>query len=79
MIKLDQVVTGYLYPPGFQDENSTKSSSSLNLNGVDPWSTCLFGFLERGRVLTLCPSAVMHSWPIVYGRINTLFTVVDPT
>ncbi|PNF32070.1 hypothetical protein B7P43_G05723 [Cryptotermes secundus] len=68
-----------VWTAGFQDENSTKSSSSLNLNGVDPWSTCLFGFLERGRVLTLCPSAVMHSWPVVYGRINTLFTVVDPT
>ncbi|XP_021940399.1 protein furry [Zootermopsis nevadensis] len=68
-----------VWTAGFQDENSTKSSSSLNLNGVDPWSTCLFGFLERGRVLSLCPSAVMHSWPIVYGRINPLFSVVDPT
>ncbi|KAJ4438985.1 hypothetical protein ANN_14939 [Periplaneta americana] len=68
-----------IWTAGFQDENSTKSSSSLNLNGVDPWSTCLFGFLERDRVLTLCPSAVMHSWPIVYGRVNSLFTVVDPT
>ncbi|XP_063231705.1 protein furry [Bacillus rossius redtenbacheri] len=64
---------------GIQDENSSKSSSSLNLNGADPWSTCLFGFLERGRVLTLCPSAVVHSWPIVYTRVNALFAVVDPT
>nr|CAD7427510.1 unnamed protein product [Timema monikensis] len=68
-----------VWTAGIQDENSTKSSSSLNLNGVDPWSTCLFGFLERGRVLTSCPSAIIHSWPIVYTRVNSLFSVVDPT
>ncbi|XP_068083711.1 protein furry [Anabrus simplex] len=68
-----------VWTAGFQDENSTKSSSSLNLNSIDPWSTCLFGFLERGRVLSQCPTAVMHSWPIVFGRVNTLFTVIDPT
>lgn len=67
-----------IYVTGFQDENSVKSST-LNLNGADPWSTCLFGFLERGRVLTSCPAAVLLSWPIVFGRVNSLFTVVDPT
>lgn len=64
---------------GFHDENSTKSSSSLNLNGADPWASCLFAFLEKDRVLTLCPNAVAHSWPIVFTRINSLFSVVDPT
>ncbi|XP_047109734.1 protein furry [Schistocerca piceifrons] len=63
---------------GLQDENNIKASS-LNLNGADPWATCLFGFMERGRVLTTCPTAVMHSWPFVFGRVNTLFTVIDPT
>lgn len=64
---------------GFHDENSTKSSSSLNLNGADPWGTCLFAFLEKDRVLTQCSNAVAHSWPIVFTRINSLFSVVDPT
>ncbi|XP_046735470.1 protein furry [Diprion similis] len=68
-----------VWTAGFHDENSTKSSSTLNLNGADPWSSCLFAFLERDRVLTLCPNAVAHSWPIVFTRINSLFTVVDPT
>ncbi|XP_044597140.1 protein furry isoform X1 [Cotesia glomerata] len=68
-----------VWTAGFHDENSTKSSSLLNLNGVDPWSLCLFAFLERDRVLTLCPNATAHSWPIVFTRINSLFSVVDPT
>ncbi|XP_024946755.1 protein furry isoform X2 [Cephus cinctus] len=68
-----------VWTAGFHDENSTKSTSSLNLNGADPWSSCLFGFLEKDRVLTLCPSAVAHSWPIVFTRINSLFAVIDPT
>ncbi|XP_014611009.1 PREDICTED: protein furry isoform X4 [Polistes canadensis] len=68
-----------VWTAGFHDENSTKSSSSLNLNGADPWGTCLFAFLEKDRVLTQCSNAVAHSWPIVFTRINSLFSVVDPT
>ncbi|KAE8748600.1 furry [Frankliniella occidentalis] len=68
-----------VWTAGFQDENSTKSSSQLNLAGFDPWTTCLFGFLEKDRVLSCCPTAVIHSWPIVFSRINSLFTVIDPT
>ena len=68
-----------LHFSGFQDESSTKSSSQQNLAGSDPWSTCLFGFLEKNRVLSCCPTAVIHSWPIVFARINSLFTVIDPT
>ncbi|XP_034255121.1 protein furry-like isoform X2 [Thrips palmi] len=68
-----------VWTAGFQDENSTKSSSQLNLAGFDPWATCLFGFLEKDRVLSSCPTAVLHSWPIVFSRINSLFTVIDPT
>lgn len=64
---------------GLHDDTSTKSSSSLNLNGADPWGSCLFAFLEKDRVLTLCSTAVAHSWPIVFTRINSLFSVIDPT
>lgn len=65
---------------GVQDDNS-KSGSSLNLmsGSCDPWAVCLFGFLERGRVLTHCPAAVAHAWPVVYSRLHSLFTVIDPT
>uniref|UniRef100_A0A1B6DZ54 Protein furry n=1 Tax=Clastoptera arizonana TaxID=38151 RepID=A0A1B6DZ54_9HEMI len=70
-----------IWTGGFQDENSGKSGTSLNtMSGTtDPWALCLFGFLERGCVLTHCPAAVAHSWPIVYSRLHSLFTVIDPT
>lgn len=66
---------------GYIDENCTasRSSSCLNLSGVDPWSACLFGFLEEGRVVTQCPAAMKYAWPVVFARLNALFTVVDPT
>lgn len=60
-------------------KTSASASASLNLNGVDPWNMCLFEFLERERVLTGCHTAVAHSWPIVFIRLNALFTVIDPT
>lgn len=62
-----------------EDSSTVKPSSSFNLNVADPWNICLFEFLERDRVLTACPTAVMHSWPIVFTRVNSLFTVIDPT
>ncbi|XP_039287310.1 protein furry [Nilaparvata lugens] len=66
---------------GIQDDNSTKSGSQLHLNGGtnDPWATCLFAFLERECVLAHCPTAVTHAWPVVYTRLHSLFTVIDPT
>jgi hypothetical protein len=70
-----------VWTAGYIDENCTasRSSSCLNLSGVDPWSACLFGFLEEGRVVTQCPAAIKYAWPVVFARLNALFTVVDPT
>ena len=71
----------YHFPAGYIDENCTasRSSSCLNLSGVDPWSACLFGFLEEGRVVTQCPATIKYAWTVVFARLNALFTVVDPT
>lgn len=66
-----------VWTAGFQDESSSKSSSTLNLNGADPWSFCLFEFMES--VFKFCPSAISHSWPIVFTRLNALYPVIDPT
>lgn len=74
-------------------DNSKSSTSTLNLSqssgGVgagtsqpqqfDPWSVCLFGFLERDRILQKCPSVVAQAWPICYVRVTTLYSVIDPT
>ncbi|CAH0386341.1 unnamed protein product [Bemisia tabaci] len=70
-----------IWTAGVQEENSSKSSSSFNLmsGGTDPWGICLFGFLERDRVLSQCPSVVTQAWPFVYSRLHSLFAVIDPT
>lgn len=55
--------------------NVTQTAGSA----YDPWTVCLFGFLERERVLQHCPSTVTQAWPICYQRMTTLFNVIDPT
>ncbi|XP_058065820.1 protein furry [Anopheles bellator] len=67
-------------------EDSTKASmltlcmsQSALSHAYDPWSVCLFGFMERTRVLQHCPSVVAQAWPICYQRVTSLFNVIDPT
>jgi hypothetical protein len=45
----------------------------------DPWSACLFGFMERNRVVQKCPMVVAQAWPLCYQRVQSLYTVIDPT
>lgn len=45
----------------------------------DPWSACLFGFMERNRVLQQCPTVVTQSWPLCYQRVQSLYAIIDPT
>lgn len=68
-----------IWTAGLHEDGNLKNGSSFNLNAFDPWSICLFGFLERDRLLTHCPTVVSHSWPLVFNRVNTLFPVIDPT
>ncbi|XP_058457794.1 protein furry isoform X3 [Malaya genurostris] len=66
-------------------EDSAKAStltlchSQSTGQAYDPWSVCLFGFMERQHVLQYCPSAVAQAWPICYQRVTSLFNVIDPT
>ncbi|XP_017780111.1 PREDICTED: protein furry isoform X2 [Nicrophorus vespilloides] len=60
-----------------EDANLKSGSNTVNFN--DPWSLLLFGFLERDRILGFCPTAVAHSWPLVFYRLNALYPVIDPT
>lgn len=67
-------------------EDSAKSSTfTLNLSQTqsgaqaDPWAFCLFGFLDRQKILQQCPSASAQAWPICYQRVTSLFSVIDPT
>lgn len=69
------------------NDNESSKSSTLNLSPLghnsqlqfDPWLTCMFGFMEKKNVLQQCPSAVAQAWPILYSRVTTLYTVIDPT
>lgn len=56
-----------------------KSVSQQHLVSEDVWALVLCGFVVPGRVLTDCPQAVSHAWPIVYTRATSLYSLVDPT
>lgn len=68
-------------------EESMKSSAvgqgmSQPLNSgpqFDPWSACLFGFMERSNVIQQCPTVVLQAWPLSVQRVQSLYTVIDPT
>lgn len=64
---------------GLIEEGSNKNQGVYSFNVVDPWSVCLFGFLEKDKILNYCPLMTLHSWPIVFTRLNALYSVVDPT
>lgn len=70
-----------MWTAGLHEDGYMKNAnaSSFTLNATDPWSFCLFSFLEKDRILSQCPTVVSHSWPIIFTRVNTLFPVVDPT
>ncbi|XP_070136486.1 protein furry isoform X3 [Drosophila bipectinata] len=59
--------------------NASAAAASTPQPQFDPWATCLFGLLERQRILQQCPSAVAQAWPICFTRLNALFSVIDPT
>lgn len=69
-------------------EESAKASSTLTLclsqtttNGqqYDPWAACLFGFMERHRVIQQCPTVCTQAWPLCFQRVQSLFNIIDPT
>uniref|UniRef100_A0A182PTQ4 Cell morphogenesis protein N-terminal domain-containing protein n=1 Tax=Anopheles epiroticus TaxID=199890 RepID=A0A182PTQ4_9DIPT len=74
-----------IWTTGHVEESTKASTLTLCLSqsalgqAYDPWSVCLFGFMERTRVLQHCPSAVAQAWPICYQRVTSLFNVIDPT
>lgn len=66
---------------GSQEESNSKSSAanSRSCTSLDVWTVCIFGFLQKDILITQCPAAVTQAWPIVYSRLHTLFSVIDPT
>lgn len=68
-----------IWTSGLHEDGNVKNGSSFNINLVDPWSICLFGFLEKDRLLSVCPTVISHTWPVIFNRVNTLFPIIDPT
>lgn len=66
---------------GSQEEQDAKTSVT-NLKScttLDTWTLCIFNFLQKEILISQCPSAVSQAWPVVYNRLHTLFSVIDPT
>lgn len=77
--------TGGVWMTGHVEDVIKASTTTLNVTlpvsgqPYDPWYVCLFGFMEKSRVLSQCPSTVTQAWPICYQRVHSLFSVIDPT
>ncbi len=59
-------------------QNPTQTPASSN-GQCDPWAACLFGFMERNNVVQKCPGVITQAWPLCYQRVQSLYTVIDPT
>ncbi|XP_050540856.1 protein furry isoform X2 [Daktulosphaira vitifoliae] len=73
-----------IWTAGIQDDfNSPKTASSLSLLGgsgnSDPWGTILFGILSQNVLIKQCLPVSAQAWPLVFSRVQNLFTVIDPT
>uniref|UniRef100_A0A0R3RWW2 MOR2-PAG1_N domain-containing protein n=1 Tax=Elaeophora elaphi TaxID=1147741 RepID=A0A0R3RWW2_9BILA len=44
----------------------------------DAWAAALSGYCEHRFLLTQCPTAVFHAWPVVQARLNACSGFVDP-
>ena len=51
----------------------------INGTQFDPWSACLFGFMQRNRVNQQCPTVVQQAWPLCHQRVHSLYAIIDPT
>lgn len=72
---------------GYVEDSLKSAASGQGLGQIfpnstqtfDPWSACLFGFMERHRVIQQCPTAVAQAWPLCYQRLQSLYAIIDPT
>ncbi|KAL4229825.1 hypothetical protein ACF0H5_010217 [Mactra antiquata] len=59
-------------------DNRTESHSESNFSKLDPWMQCIAMFVSKDFAMMSCPLAIAHAWPIVYTRLNALYTLLDP-
>ncbi|KAL3276200.1 hypothetical protein HHI36_020918 [Cryptolaemus montrouzieri] len=68
-----------VWTAGLCEDGTVKSGNSYSFTVVDPWSSILFDFLEKEKLIDHCPVLISNVWPIVFARLNALYSVVDPT
>ncbi|XP_070490077.1 protein furry isoform X3 [Chironomus tepperi] len=81
-----------IWSVGYIEESVKTSATTLSSNQLasnnnnnstngqfDPWAMCLFGFMERNNIMQQCPIVVAQAWPLCYQRIQSLYTIIDPT
>ena len=52
--------------------------SESTFSKVDPWMQCIASFVSKEFAMSSCPLAIAHAWPIVYTRLNAVYTLLDP-
>ncbi|XP_045464267.1 protein furry isoform X2 [Harmonia axyridis] len=68
-----------VWTAGLCEDGTIKSGNSYSFTVVDPWCSVLFDFFDTGRLIDQCPTLISNIWPIVFSRLNTLYSVVDVT
>ncbi|XP_053400043.1 protein furry-like isoform X2 [Mercenaria mercenaria] len=59
-------------------DDKEEPRSESNFSKVDPWMQCIAMFVSKDFAMTSCQLAIAHAWPIVYTRLNALYTLLDP-
>jgi len=60
------------------DNKEEPHAETSTFSSVDPWMQCVAMFVSKDFAMTSCPLAMAHAWPIVFTRLNALYTLLDP-
>ena len=66
--------TSIIWSAGFHD-----AFNDVGMPGkvYDPWVTCITSFMHYDYVTGQCHTAIASAWPLLYSRLNALFSLVD--
>ena len=60
-------------------DNSDAVPKTMDYSLFDAWICCMSTFLSGAHVYASCPTAMVYLWPMVYSRLQSVYTHVDPT
>lgn len=62
----------------YHDNVSDAIPKTMDYSGFDAWITCMSTFLSGSNVYVSCPTCMVYLWPMVYSRLQAVYTHVDP-